>query len=170
MRILILSLPRTGSTSFLYKCAEENILKPIFEPLDPLRPEKLDITQNNIAVKTMIYHIPPGFNDAITGYVALAKEFDKVILLSRKDLNECAESWAYLRHHNNKNFDSTKHYVWTTPPDVDKHMQDVIKWDSDLKEISDILNVDIIYYEDIFDKNSHERYRKNVTLNKNKLI
>lgn len=170
MKILIISLPRTGSTSLLNKLSEENNLQLIFEPWDGSDRYRYNSSMVNCCLKTMIYHIPLGYENVITGYVELVKEFDKVILLSRRDLKECGESWAYLKHHNHKGFDSTRPYVWKNPPDVDKHTEDINKWNNELIEISKILNVDITYYEDIFDKNSNERYRKNIPLEKNKLI
>jgi hypothetical protein len=130
---------------------------------------KYNLNENNIVVKTMIYHIPPFSNNIINGYIEFSKTFNKIILLSRKNLKECAESWAYLQQHNHKGFDSTKQYVWETPDNLDKHYEDILNWNNLLLKISKVLNINISYYEDIFDVNSIDRYRKN--LNKsNKLI
>lgn len=170
MKILIIALPRTGSTSLQVKYKKEYKLKSIFEPFDPLNDVEYNLNENDIVVKTMMYHTPNDVDSGIDGYIKLSKQFDKTILLSRKDLKECAESWAYLKQYNHKNFNSTKPYVWKTTADFENHLNDIYKWNDELIEISKILNIDITYYEDIFDKNSNERYRKNVIINKNKLI
>jgi hypothetical protein len=169
MRILIIALPRTGSTSLMSRYSEEYRIPFIFEPFDPKR-YRYGILPTDVVVKTMMYHCPNGFDTAIDAYIELVKEFDKVILLSRRDLKECSESWAYLQHHNHKNFNSLKHYVWKTPPNVEKYEVDIIRWDSELLVLSNTLNIPITYYEDIFDKNSNERYRKNISNNQIGLI
>lgn len=169
MRILIIALPRTGSTSLMIKYSKENKLRYYFEPFEPLD-TKIVPTTDNILVKTMMYHIPSGYDNAVSAYAELSKQFDKVILLSRRDLVECAESWAYLQHHNHKNFNSLMHYIWKTPPNIEKHTADVYRWNEELLHLSRMLNIGITYYEDIFDKNSNERYRKNVQIDKIGLI
>ena len=168
MKILIISLPRTGSTSLLYKLGEEKKLQIIFEPWDGSERFKYNSNMDNCCLKTMIFQSPE--SNYLKYHEKLHKEFDEVILLSRKNLKECSESWAYLKHHNHKDFDSTKPYVWKTPPNIEKHADDIYKWNEDLIQLSKSLNVDITYYEDIFDENSDERYRKNIILDKNKLI
>jgi hypothetical protein len=170
MRILIIALPRTGSTSLLEKYAREFKLRSLFEPYDGSDRYIYKPNLNDIVVKTMIYHTPYGYSDIINGYVELSKEFDRVILLTRKNLNECAESWAYLRHNMSNQFHSQKHYVWKLPSNIEKHMEDIENWHKQLLEISKILNIEITYYEDIFDINAKERYRKNISIDKNKLI
>jgi hypothetical protein len=169
MRVLIISLPRTGSTSLMLKYSEEYKLGVYFEPFEP---SNLKITPNsgNIVVKTLINHNPLTHENIIEGYIELSKTFDKVILLSRRDLKQCSESWAYLKHNNFNNFDSLKHYVWKTPPDVEKHSKDIIKWDVELKQLSKLLEIPITYYEDIFDENSNDRYRKNIDDNSKTII
>lgn len=114
----------------------------------------------------MVFHSP--IESHLQFYKEIYNEFDKIILLSRRDLKECAESWAYLMYNNNKNgYDSTIHYIWETPPNIEKYYNDIIKWDTELKELSTYFNIPITYYEDIFDVNSVDRYRKNITKNKN---
>ena len=168
MKILIISLPRTGSTSLHDNLCKKKELQYIFEPWDGSERYSYDSNMVNCCLKTMIFQSPE--IDYLKFHEKLSKEFDEVILLSRRDLKECAESWAYLKHHNHKGFDSTRPYVWRTPPNIEKHVNDIYKWNDELKELSKILGVGITYYEDIFDKNSDERYRKNIILDKSKLI
>jgi hypothetical protein len=153
----------------MLKYSEEYKLGFYFEPFEPLTP-KVVPNSDNIVVKTLIFHNPFNDNDIIKGYVELSKSFDMVVLLTRRDLKQCSESWAYLRHNNFNNFDSLKHYVWKTPPDVEKHSKDIIRWDEDLKQLSKLLEIPITYYEDIFDENSNDRYRKNIDDNSKTII
>lgn len=114
----------------------------------------------------MIFHSPIEYY--LEFYKQIYIEFDEVILLSRRNLKECAESWAYLMHNNHTiGYDSTTHYIWETPPNIESHYNDILKWDTELKQLSDYFTIPITYYEDIFDINSNDRYRKNITKNKN---
>ena len=168
MKILIISLPRTGSTSLLTNLGKEKGLEIIFEPWDGSERSTYKSNMINCCLKTMIFQSPE--TNYLDYHKKISKEFDEVILLSRRDLSECAESWAYLKHHNHKNFNSTQHYVWKTPPNIEYHKNDIYKWNNELTQLSEFLNIGITYYEDIFDKNSNERYRKNLVVDKNKLI
>lgn len=162
MRILIISLPRTGSTSLMYRYSEEYQIPFLFEPFTPTR-YRFGVLPKNIVIKTLMHHCPNGFDNPISAYIELVKEFDVVILLSRRDLKECSESWAYLEYNRDKNFNSIKHYVWKTPPNLEKCEANIQLWHSQLVKLSDLLNIPITYYEDIFDKNSDDRYRKSIS-------
>ncbi len=104
MRILIISLPRTGSTSLLYKLAKDKNLKPLFEPFDGSNRVKYN-GEDNVVVKTIISHH--------SNNIKLSEEFDQVILLSRKNLLECAESHAYQTYFSKvKNYNSNNEYYY----------------------------------------------------------
>lgn len=172
MRVLIIALPRTGSTSLLKKLSKQYKLKSLFEPFIGASKYDYSDTLKNIVVKTMMYHLPPKSDNVIDGYIQLSSKFDEVTLLSRRNLNECAESWAYLQEHNRPNimsgFNSIKHYIWDPPSDdkIQKALDFVVNLHSELEKISEVLNIPITYYEDIYDVNSHEKYRKNNTITK----
>jgi hypothetical protein len=86
-----------------------------------------------------------------------------VILLTRRNVKECAESHAYQTYFSKiKNYDSNKPYVYEeTPTDIfELCHNDIMKWNEELNELSTKLNVSITYYEDIFDSNSEDRLRK----------
>jgi len=55
MRILIISLPRTGSTSLLHKISKEREFRAIFEPFDGSDRFLYDDDMNNVVVKTIIH-------------------------------------------------------------------------------------------------------------------
>jgi hypothetical protein len=153
MSILIISLPRTGSTSLLYKLANERGLIPLFEPFDGTNRFRYN-GENNIIVKTIVPHHIDNLK--------LSEEFDEVILLSRRNLLECAESHAYQTYFSKtKNYNSnTQYYYEDVPIDIFELCYiDIIKWDNKLVELSDVLHIPITYYEDIYDMSSKDRLR-----------
>jgi hypothetical protein len=160
MRILVISLPRTGSTSFSKKLAQNNSLSFVFEPFAPnaelfntIKNFETDYTKDNIVVKTLM-------NDVyeVDWFVKLAKDFDKTYLLSRKNLQKCIESWAYLSH-NRGDVDFETEYYWERTPNYNVCFNEIHRWDNKLKILSEKLKESIIYYEDIFDINNN-RLRK----------
>jgi hypothetical protein len=161
MKILIISLPRTGSTSLLKSISKSKKLKEVFEPFDGTNRFPYDDTMDNVVVKTIVLAQKPlnvlDYNEWILEF---SKKFDEVILLSRKNLIECAESHAYAVFNRNKGFTSYAPYMWEETPNFDKCYSDIIKWDTTLKILSTQLNIPITYYEDIYDLNSNNRLRK----------
>ena len=162
MRILVLSLPRTGSTSFSKKLANDYNLSLVFEPFAPsaklfnkIKNFDTDYTKDNIVVKTLI-------NDEfdVNWFVNFSKEFDKTYLLSRCNLTECIESWSYLTYRRAEiGFDFESEYYWEKTPNYSECESQILRWNNKLKTISENLNIDIIYYEDIFDI-TNNRLRK----------
>jgi hypothetical protein len=155
MKILLISLPRTGSTSLLIKISNEENLISISEPFNDVN-GNLEKYGNydwgnvdNICVKTHINHKDNSF------YLEFIKFFDKVILLSRKNLIECAESLSYANHYN---IFSDK-YIWHKTPNLEKNINLIIKYNDYLNELSKLINVNVTYYEDIFDINSNQKLR-----------
>jgi hypothetical protein len=154
MSVLIISLPRTGSTSLLHKIAKEKNLKPLFEPFDGTGRIEYN-GERDVVVKTIICH----HNDNLE----LSKKFDEVILLTRRNVKECTESHAYQTYFSKKkNYNSNTPYVYEEVPSEIYELcyNDIIKWNEELNELSTKLNVSIRYYEDIFDSNNEGRLRK----------
>jgi hypothetical protein len=163
MNILIISLPRTGSTELGKKLAIDNKLVYNFEPFNPLN--KIN-TQNNIhntVVKTIIFHKPNSIkeSDRISWLIELISKFEKTILLSRRDLEACAESYAYLNYKSNiSNFSSVSPYLWEKTPNYNEELYNIKIWNDELNYISEKTNIPITYYEDIYDLNDKNRLRK----------
>ena len=154
MSILIIALPRTGSTSLLNKLSKERGLKPLFEPFDSTKRVGYN-NEKDVVVKTIICHH--------SNNIELCKGFDEIILLSRKNLTECAESHAYQTYFSKtKNYNSNNPYLYEdTPPHIfELCYNDIIKWNNDLCELSNKLNISITYYEDLFNPNDKGRLRK----------
>ena len=175
MKILIISLPRTGSTSLMKQIAKKDRLRGVFEPFGVTNTNKPNFDYDkidDIVVKTMIFDVIDPTADNIQFYTEFSKKFNKVILLSRRNLRDCAESLAYLEKYGGKNgYKLDSPYVWNeTGLNIDGKYEFLLRQNMDLENLSQVLKIPIIYYEDIFDVNSNERYRKNVKIDKSKLI
>lgn len=153
MRVLIIALPRTGSTSLLYKIAKERNLKPFFEPFDGTGRVVYD-NEDNSVVKTIIPHH--------SNNLELINTFDEVTLLNRRNLKELIESHAYQTHFSKMGYNSNNPYVYKQPPQeiVNLCTSDILNWNEQIIYLSEITNIPITYYEDIFDGNSNDRLRK----------
>lgn len=163
MKVLIISLPRTGSSSLLEKISKEQNLKYIFEPFDGTNRWKYNPNETNIVVKSLIFDKNENYNNNIKFYLDLSKEFNKIILLTRKDLKACAESWAYYRFIKDKTGKNlNEKYHWEKTDNFDEMYKKIIQWNSELLELSNLLKVNVTYYEDIFDINSKEKYRSKI--------
>jgi len=163
MKVLLITLPRTGSTSSLKNISEEQKLNPISEPfnningnLEKYKDYNWEST-NDICVKTHINHKDIPF------YLEFIKFFDEVILLSRKDLNACAESLSYANHYQN----FTEKYKWIKTPNLNENIKLVKQFNEELEKLSKLTNIKISYYEDLFDSESGDKLRKNDTKREN---
>jgi hypothetical protein len=169
MKVLIISLPRTGSSKLLFSLAKEKNLKPVFEPFSNFKKKVIknrwtkendDIirtyhqSDNNIIVKTIIFQHPDN--------LSLSKEFDEIILLSRKDLISCAESWVYFLKNRKNGFDAWMPYTFEgiDTEEIKSELNRLIEYDFTLKQISNTINIPITYYEDLYDLNNPDRLRK----------
>jgi len=165
MKILIIALGRTGSTSLLFKLAEENGLSVIMEPL---KRNEYREDENDIIIKTLIWQIPDGENPE-NWFKYLISKFDKTILLTRRDLRGLTESLAYYRYHKHNGFHSNTPYLWEKTPNYDEIESLVIQSNDILNKIGKELNIEITYYEDIFKSSMNERLRLG-DINKRTLI
>jgi hypothetical protein len=146
------------------KIAEERNLFAIFEPFSlGNNQDHYGSEMNDVVVKTIINQHPPEFKyeQRIEWLSKFVTEFDEVILLTRRDLKACAESFAYLCHHwKTRRFRHVDTYVWEPSPNLDSITNHILQHNEELKNLSQILNIPITYYEDIFDPNSTNRLRK----------
>jgi hypothetical protein len=161
MSILIIALPRTGSSELGRRLSTYNKFKYEFEPFNPSvgLPPLTDFKK--IVLKTIIFHLPYYIKEEnrINWLIELTKNFDEVVLLSRKNLTDCAESWSYLMY-KEKSFKSNQPYLWEKTPNYNEEHLNIIKWNEELTFISNELNIPITYYEDIFNPNDNDRLRK----------
>ncbi len=163
MSILIIALPRTGSSELIRRLSDKHKLNSVFEPFNPSvgLPPITDF--ENIVLKTIIFHLPYYIKEEnrINWLIELTQNFDEIILLSRKNLTDCAESWSYLIHkEKEKSFKSNQPYLWEKTPNYNEEYQNILKWDNELKLISGELNIPITYYEDIYNSDEKGKLRK----------
>jgi len=163
MSILIIALPRTGSSELGRRLSIDNNFKYKFEPFNPIAALPPLTNFKDIVLKTIIFQLPYYIKEEnrINWLIELKKEFDEVILLSRKNLTDCAESWSYLNYKNKqKGFESNQSYFWEKTPNYEIALENIIKWNNELMFISNELNIPITYYEDLYDVNDKNRLRK----------
>lgn len=155
MKILIVAIPRTGSSNLLYSLADKHKLKPLFEPFDNTGRVSYIEGEDNVVLKTMIFQ-----NDNLQ---KLSKQFDSTILLSRKNLVECAESYAYFIKNRSGNFKSYYSYIYenVSKEEFSTAYKLIVGFDLELRRLSETLNIPITFYEDIYDISSEHRLRKN---------
>ena len=160
--ILIIALPRTGSTNLGTTLSKKHGLEYIFEPFNFYTSLPVENSYHKKLVKTMVFDCPKYINEnqRLNFILDLTKKFEEVILLSRKDLNAVVESWSYLKYNNDKNFNSKKEYFWEETPNLQIEKEFIKNCQKDIDYLSNHLNVDLTYYEDLYDPNSPERYRK----------
>jgi hypothetical protein len=163
MSILIIALPRTGSSELGRRLSIDNKFKYEFEPFNPKAGLPPLTSFKNIVLKTIIFQLPHHIKEEnrINWLIGLKKEFDEVILLSRKNLTDCAESWSYLMYKQKSSwFKSNQPYLWERTPNYETEFQNIIKWNEELTFISNELNIPITYYEDIYGLNDVGKLRK----------
>jgi hypothetical protein len=163
MNILIISLPRTGSTELGKDISIKHKLKYECEPFNGGNRLLNHPDLNNIVLKTILFHLPSYVNESnrINWLIELSKNFNEVILLSRRNLIACAESWAYLQYYEKqKSFKADTPYLWERTPNFDEEFEFIQKCNSELEYISQKLNISITYYEDIYNKNDSNKLRK----------
>ena len=154
-------MARTGSSSLQKMMTKEHGLDLVFEPMYDINYDLDSQINDNSIVKIILWRIPAGVVDEMKWWLELCSKFDKVILLSRKNLDDCAESIAYLRHHREiNNFGGNMEYVWKPTSNYNEIRIMVEEYYNKMVELSKILNIAITYYEDIFDSNSPHRLRK----------
>lgn len=169
MKILIVSLPRTGSTSLMEKISKERSIKFISEPFDGRKPY-LENFPKDCVVKSIIKQHPPNVNDIIEWYGKFSLEFDDVILLSRKDLKSCWESLSYFTHNEKYGFKSNMEYYWKETPNINYYKNYILECNKLINDLSKKLKINIQYYEDIYDINSNKRLRKGNDFKRKNLI
>lgn len=144
MNILIISNIRCGGFYFMSQLSERYNLEPIHEPIE-------FIISDRICVK-LLSNWPIKDVGEIVSY---SKNFDYVFLLDRRNIEEHFKS-TYVIHELTKN--KTSPWYWDENYETQDDFEDkkqlfkdyLLDKSKNIKEISDILNKDIIYYEDLY--------------------
>jgi len=163
MKILIIALPRTGSTSLLKKISKDRNLKSFFEPFDGTS-RVIYNNEDNSVVKTIISHHQNNLE--------LINNFDEIILLNRRNLKELIESHSYQTYFLKTGYNSNNPYVYKEPPEeiINLCTSDILNWNEEMRHLSEITKIPITYYEDIYNINHSDRLRKGSKSNIKKLL
>ena len=163
MKILIISPPRAGSTSLLDNISVLTKYQSIFEPYNNglsnqlFRSEYPLLLPENCIVKMISYQVPKEYGKPSYFFnfiLSIYKEYDKIILLNRKNLQEHFESYVNLRIRNDKNLDV---YVPWFKENIEENIikyniEDFKPYRNIIDEISNELKIPIVYYEDLYGK------------------
>lgn len=161
MKILLLYIPRAGSTSILryFKSVKPNyniINQPWSELIVELTKSNMInykdlIKYENIFVKSDI----GSFNKENIDLECVKSDFDKIIILDRKDKEKQIESLIYAKH-NNSFLESNKYwfdddYKYTIEEDEKRSAQNGIQeLKNQIPTLTKLLNAKFYYYEDLF--------------------
>ncbi len=140
---LIIASPRSGSSNLMRSIAKANNLLKCFEPFGDVIEQQLKI--NNYCTKVIGRRKPVEF------WVELSSKFDKVVLQSRRNSLQAAESFTKLYTSKTRNPDMK----WTSLTEEESLKLpiaiDIINISEKvIEDLSLKLNIDIDYYEDIF--------------------
>ena len=169
MKILIISPPRTGSTSLLNNICRLTDSKRIAEPYTNPKelitrepyPYPLELSKKCV-VKMISFQVPEQYgnpNEFLNFIKSIYKEYDKVILLNRKNLQEHFESFINLRVRLNK---KSVHAPWYID-DIKEYkknfdIEKFIPYREIIDKISDELSIPIIYYEDLYGEDREKSF------------
>lgn len=187
MKTVIISAPRTGSTSLFEKLVKERKVPGYFNPWDKISdPSDINWDLKSFILKCGIIYSPiengPSIHQTdyrkrkVDWFENLAKKFDEVIILSRKDTFAHVESYIHLITKNtpegfekNKRgvkrvFNSKSQYVFDpsaySDEIKDRALMEINHMNTELRMLSKRLKIPLQYYEDWFDPNSKGRYRR----------
>lgn len=152
MKILIIAVPRSGSTTLTIAMGNSLKLTIIGEPFNEAIHKNVNyqdsVVKNNVIVKSLIdINVP----DVITFYKEYSKLFDKTIILSRKNTKELSESYAFQNWTNvGKLREWQSKYKYSQIGDVDKWVDWMINTKNNLEILSNELNIEIDWYEDLY--------------------
>ena len=158
MKVLIIALPRTGSTALMKALGSILNLKTVNEPYYEHNPNLQTYPlkeKDSFIEKSMLNHLPSNIKESnIHFFSRYSKEFDKTILLGRRDLDAMTESFMYALNTNGiwaKGWHDT--YVIKDSfklEEFKQHRKKVEKWMSNIKKLSEISSIPITWYEDLY--------------------
>ena len=156
MKVILLALPRTGSSSIMnYILETHKEIVTIVEPFNTLIHKKAIsydklISYSNVFIKTMFADNAPEFKElSHKDFIRkLYKDFDKVVCLFRKNKKEHIESYAQAEFTNE--WVNQYRYSNIAPPLLDMLKSRIEIKESEMIDISNELNLQKYYYEDLY--------------------
>jgi len=178
MKILIIAIPRSGSSTLTNSLAKVLQYDKYHEPFNYDHPKLAQRNlpekfPKNVIVKTLFHQLPLNANNPFDFYKNEISEYDKVIILARQDIKAAYESF-------NHNLITNEEGNWHLPYiykevnfNIDLY-KNYLKWTEDIIEFSLISNIQITWYEDLFlngNKKSIEEIKKwNIAVDTEQLI
>lgn len=154
MRVILITIPRCGSVSLLHGLSKSLLLKEIGEPFNnKLWKTQPNVNISNVVVKTFIDQLPSDNLDSIEFYQNLSQKFDKVIIVTRKNLIEASESYAYNQKYSDIDGWANKYFIHDTNLETTPILKSYIRNDLKLKKLGKLINTKVDYYEDLFSGN-----------------
>jgi hypothetical protein len=158
MRVLIIASPRSGSTTLTRAISTALNLKEYMEPYNKFWGSKYfkknaDFFEKDCIVKSIAYEKSPGYKGSALEFLSeFANQFDKVVLLDRRDFQLQLESYSYMRQHRYDG-DWQAKYIFNESTDlnVDNYYLSLLK--DNISFLAKQLNKPITYYEDIYSNN-----------------
>tara|TARA_R100000231_G_scaffold139540_1_gene121169 strand:- start:2601 stop:3206 length:606 start_codon:yes stop_codon:yes gene_type:complete len=176
MKILIVCPPRCGSTSLLNNLCEltnsKRVAEPYTNPKELLTRKQNEYPLNlngNYIVKMVSNQVPESYREDFESFITLVyKEYSKVILLSRRNLQEHFESYINLRLRLNKKDVHDSWYIDDIKPFYNRFDIENFKLKTTVIDIiSKKLKIPIIYYEDLYGKDRKKSLKIIESLNLN---
>ena len=176
MKILIVCPPRCGSTSLLNNLCEltnsKRVAEPYANPKELLTRKQNEYPLNlngNYIVKMVSNQVPESYREDFESFITLVyKEYSKVILLSRRNLQEHFESYINLRLRLNKKDVHDSWYIEDIKPFYNRFDIENFKLKTTVIDIiSKKLKIPIIYYEDLYGKDRKKSLKIIESLNLN---
>jgi hypothetical protein len=168
MRICILSNPRTGSSS-LYGLIHRHLPKHYYSVSEPFNQKYMESvfdnrehinvieSSNDVFIKNIVYQYPKKYNNKEQWYDWLFLNFDKIILLDRKDRVAQSESFVYHETKNNINW-HIKSYYDLSDVNPSKINERIFELENDGRLLLDKSNeFPMFYYEDLFVEKNIEK-------------
>ena len=164
MKILIIGIPRSGTTSLMKGIGKILNLKVISEPfaLHSKEPKLKNFTlPENVVVKTMATHLPKDYKGTCINFnVEFSKKFDHVILLSRANKKEQMESMYNVIDSDENTSRNLWHSHYTMDKEIPIEQQQIWaetydRWNNSLQSISTLLKKPIIWYEKLYSGNKN---------------
>lgn len=165
MKVLIIGASRTGTTSLGISIESEGF-KFFSEPFnDGLRkgnsytyPMKEINLYDDLVIKCLPLQIPKNLKlNPIDFYIKFVNEFDKIILLDRRNLKEHEESFLHLNWKlDNKQNPMERWHLNSIPTSYKKEFKtdnryyDLYEEKKYVNELSKIIKIPITYYEDLY--------------------
>ena len=169
MKVLIIGIPRSGTTNLAryfnialnYQAHIEPWNIDLRKPQGTLYPYPFEL-EKNCVVKTIVHQLPESIHtDYKEFYREAIKEYDLVILLSRKDREAVLMSFTYHKERMFEDVRAKRSYSWHLPYHIeDESLVPIEKRRSEAEnffrifdEVKDDLNIKVTWYEDLYSGN-----------------